>query len=80
MEQNSFEELMLELKKTVDILEKGEQSLEQSMKSYESGIRLVRDLEEKLKSMEGRMEEILADGTVKEMDVTIATELGHDRT
>lgn len=62
----SFEALMTELKKTVDNLEKGELSLEQSMRSYETGVNLVRRLEEKLKSMEGRMEEIMADGTIQE--------------
>lgn len=68
--EKSFDELMVELKKTVDGLEKGEQSLEDSMKSYETGIGLVRHLEEKLKSMEGRMEEIMADGTIKELKVS----------
>ncbi len=68
--ENTFEELMSELKKTVDGLEKGELSLEESMKSYETGIGLVRRLEDKLKSMEGRMEEIMADGTIKELKLT----------
>jgi exodeoxyribonuclease VII small subunit len=68
--EKTFEELMSDLKKTVDSLEKGELSLEESMKSYETGIGLVRRLEEKLKSMEGRMEEIMADGTVKDLQVS----------
>lgn len=62
-----FELIMIELKKTLDTLEKGDLSLEDSMKSYEIGIKLVRLAEEKLSTMEGRMEEILADGTRKEM-------------
>ncbi len=66
----SFEEIMEELNKTVENLEKGDLSLEDSMKAYEQGIGLVRKLEEKLKSMEGRMEEIMADGTIKELKIT----------
>ena len=68
--EKTFDELMLELKTTVDGLEKGELSLEESMKAYETGIGLVRHLEEKLKAMEGRMEEIMADGTVKELKLS----------
>lgn len=63
----SYEELMNKLKETLDLLEKGDLSLEASMKSYEQGVNLVRHLEEKLKSMEGRMEEIMADGTIKDL-------------
>lgn len=77
--EKSFEDLMTELKKTVDNLEKGELSLEESMRSYETGVNLVRKLEEKLKSMEGRMEEIMADGTIKELKITIEGD-PHERT
>jgi exodeoxyribonuclease VII small subunit len=65
----SFEDLMAELKKTLDVLEKGDLSLENSMKSYEKGVVLVRFAEEKLRNMEGRMEEILSDGTVRELQL-----------
>lgn len=68
----TFEALMVDLKGTLEKLEKGELSLEESMKAYESGVGLVRVLEDKLKTMEGRMEEILADGSIK--DLSIATE------
>lgn len=74
----NFDELMLELKKTLEVLEKGELSLEDSMKSYEKGISLVRFAEEKLKNMEGRMEEILADGSVKDLSLDISGEQ-HER-
>jgi exodeoxyribonuclease VII small subunit len=69
--EKSFEELMADLKTTLASLEKGELSLEDSMKCYESGVTLVRMLEDKLKKMEGRMEEILADGTVKDLDPSL---------
>lgn len=61
----NFESLMAELKKTLTILENGDLPLEESMKNYEAGVMLVRAAEEKLASMEGRMEEILADGSKK---------------
>lgn len=67
----NFDELMNELSKTLEILEKGDLSLEDSMKSYEKGIGLVRCAEEKLKNMEGHMEEILADGTVKDLKLDV---------
>jgi exodeoxyribonuclease VII small subunit len=54
--QMSFEAVMGKLKVTLDSLEKGELSLEESMKAYEIGVGLVKVLEEKLKNMEGRME------------------------
>lgn len=65
----SFEGLMAELKTTLDVLEKGELTLEESMKSYETGVTLVRLAEEKLKKMEGRMEEIMADGTIRDLSL-----------
>lgn len=71
LSEKTFEELMAELKTTLDALEKGELSLEDSMKSYESGVALVRALEHKLKKMEGRMEEILADGSIKDLEISV---------
>lgn len=67
----SFEALMSDLKATLDTLEKGELSLEDSMKAYEAGVGLVRVLEDKLKKMEGRMEEILADGSIKDLAIAV---------
>jgi exodeoxyribonuclease VII small subunit len=69
--EKNFEELMSDLKLTLDLLEKGELSLEDSMKSYETGVTLVRLLEDKIKRMEGRMEEIMADGTISELQVNL---------
>jgi exodeoxyribonuclease VII small subunit len=77
MIEMSFEELMADLKKTLDNLEKGDLSLEESMRSYEKGVVLVRHLEDKLKKMEGRMEEILADGSIKELSVSVSEDEAH---
>jgi exodeoxyribonuclease VII small subunit len=65
----NFEVLMEELKKTLLKLEQGELPLEDSMSAYEYGVNLVRSAEEKLAKMEGRMEEIMADGSKKELDL-----------
>lgn len=65
----SFEALMDELKNTLSRLEKGELALEDSMAAYEYGVTLVKSAEEKLAKMEGRMEEIMADGSKKELDL-----------
>lgn len=80
MVEMSFEELMTELKKTLDSLEKGDLSLEDSMLSYERGVVLVRHLEDKLRKMEGRMEEILSDGSIKEFAGGTGEADGHDAT
>lgn len=65
LESLSFETLMEELKKTLEALEKGDLPLEKSLLAYEEGIKYARLAEEKLKFMEGRMEEILSDGSIK---------------
>ena len=62
--EQSFEQLMDELKKTLEVLEKGELSLEESLKAYENGVKIVRAAETKLAAMEGKIEQIMADGTV----------------
>lgn len=68
MAKATFEELMAELKKTLELLEKGELPLEESMAAYEHGVSVVRSAEGKLSSMEGRMEEIMADGQKRAFD------------
>lgn len=68
LKEASFETLMAELKKTIESLEKGELTLEKSMAAYEYGVGLVRSAEHMLGNMEGRMEEILADGSKRELD------------
>ena len=64
----SFELIIEELKKRLDILEQGELSLEASMAAYEQGVGLVRQAEQTLAAMEGRMEEIMSDGKKIELD------------
>lgn len=69
LNEASFEILMTELKKTLTTLENGDLPLEESLKAYEQGVKIVRLAENKLAHMEGRMEEILKDGTIKAVDL-----------
>lgn len=57
----SFEELMKMIESTIKNLEKGDMSLEDSMKAYESGIKNIFIAQEKLNSMESKIEQILQD-------------------
>ena len=58
-EEPSFEEALAALEAIVDRLEKGELSLEESLKLYEEGIRLSRLCHGKLEEAEGRIEMLL---------------------
>jgi exodeoxyribonuclease VII small subunit len=51
----SFEDALSELEALVDILEKGDLSLEDSLKSYERGVTLTRACQETLKQAEQRV-------------------------
>lgn len=60
-----FEVVLQRLEGIVSQLEKGDVSLEDSLKSYEKGVQLVREAEKRLEGMEMRIEELLSDGTKK---------------
>ena len=75
----SFEACVQELKKRLDILEKGEPSLEESMAAYEQGVNLVRQAEQTLAAMEGRMEEIMSDGKKVTLDPQQVLAEHHDK-
>lgn len=77
-ESMSFETLMEHLKKTLEALEKGDLPLEKSLLAYEEGIRYARLAEEKLKFMEGRMEEILNDGSTKPLTISDLNQLANE--
>jgi exodeoxyribonuclease VII small subunit len=58
----SFESVLARLEAAVQRLERGELSLDDSLKAYEEGIALVRGAQGRLDGMEQRLEELLADG------------------
>lgn len=67
-DNEKFENLMGHIEKLVQNLEKGDQPLEDSLKSYEQGIQLIQVAQNKLQNMETRIEKLMADGTVTELD------------
>jgi exodeoxyribonuclease VII small subunit len=58
-EEPTFEEALAALETIVERLEKGELSLEESLKLYEEGIRLSRLCHGKLEEAEGKIEMLL---------------------
>jgi exodeoxyribonuclease VII small subunit len=69
-----FEEALARLEAVVGRLERGELSLEESLTSYEEGVRLVAAARGKLEGLQGRLEELLADGTKKKLEKRPAAE------
>jgi exodeoxyribonuclease VII small subunit len=61
-EAPSFEAALKQLEEIVQRLEKGELSLEESLKLYEEGIQLSRLCHGKLEEAEGKIEVLLKDG------------------
>jgi exodeoxyribonuclease VII small subunit len=64
----SFEAALARLESVVLKLERGELSLEESLASYEQGVRLVALARGKLHGLQGRLEELLADGTTRALE------------
>jgi len=56
-----FEDALRDLEETVHRLESGELSLEDSLAAFESGVKLVRVLNEKLEGIERRVEVLTRD-------------------
>ncbi len=54
-----FEAAFAELEKIVEKMESGEQSLEESLKSFQRGIELTRVCQQGLKSAEQRVEKLI---------------------
>jgi len=65
----NFEKLMQNLDQVVSKLESGRLSLEDSFKEYETGVKTVREAQKKLKDMEGKIEKLMADGSVEELKI-----------
>lgn len=63
----AFEELFKKLEAVVQRLERGDLSLEDSLKAYEDGIALVRSAQGRLDGMDRRLEQLLGDGRTASM-------------
>ena len=57
-----FEAALAELEKLVEKMESGEQSLEESLKSFQRGIELTRTCQKSLKEAEQRVEKLIQQG------------------
>ncbi len=53
--KESYEEMLLKLQNIVDGLENNENSLEDTMKSYEEGVKIVNKIYKTLDSYEGKL-------------------------
>tara|TARA_B100000886_G_scaffold193026_1_gene132941 strand:- start:4436 stop:4648 length:213 start_codon:yes stop_codon:yes gene_type:complete len=60
-----FEASIKELEKIVKALEEGEPSLDESLKSFEKGISLIKICQKELESAENKIKELTEDGETK---------------
>lgn len=65
----TFQQELELLEKTIRELESGRLDLDQSLARFESGVALARRLRARLDEAEGRVEVLLAEGGVEELDV-----------
>lgn len=57
-----FEAALAELERIVDTMEKGEQSLEEALASFQRGVELTRACQQGLKHAEQRVEKLMREG------------------
>ena len=65
-----FESTLKELESIVDKLEDENINLEDSVKSFEKGINLVKECQKELQSAELKIKKLLDDGSTSELDNT----------
>jgi exodeoxyribonuclease VII small subunit len=68
-EEPTFAEDLKRLEKVIRELEAGRLDLDDALKHFEEGVQLTRRLRAKLDAAEGRIEELLADGKTRALDV-----------
>lgn len=67
--ETTFEDDLETLDGIVEALESGELGLDESLKRFEEGVALARKLRARLDKAQGRVDELLADGTARALDV-----------
>jgi len=67
--KESYEELMEKLDSIIKEMEKGEVSLEKSMKNYEEGIKISNKMNMMLKEAEGKIKILTENGEKDYLDV-----------
>ena len=60
----NFEDSLAKLECIVDALEDSDVSLEESVKKFEEGIKLVRDCQKQLKEAELKVNKLMGDGEI----------------
>ena len=69
MKENSFENKMQELEKVVNLLEKGDMNLDESLVKFEEGMKLSKECNKMLEEAEKKITILLEqDGEIKETD------------
>lgn len=63
-----FEATLAELQTLVERLEKGDLSLDDSLKAYERGVALTRACQEALQNAELRVKKLTAEGVLEDLD------------
>ena len=66
---SDFEAALAELAALVERMEKGDLSLDDSLKTFERGIALTRTCQEALQNAELRVRKLTAEGTLEPMDI-----------
>ena len=64
----NFEDSLAKLESIVDALEDNDVSLEESVKKFEEGIKLVRDCQKQLKEAELKVNKLMGDGEILDQE------------
>ena len=68
--KNTFEESLKKLEKIVEKLEDGNVNLDDSIKSFEEGVALVKECQKQLSEAEIKIQTLLEDGNVEPTETT----------
>ena len=68
--KNTFEESLKKLEKIVEKLEDGNVNLDDSIKSFEEGVALVKECQKQLSEAEIKIQTLLKDGNVEPTETT----------
>ena len=68
--KNTFEESLKKLEKIVEKLEDGNVNLDDSIKSFEEGVALVKECQKQLSEAELKFQTLLEDGNVEPTEAT----------
>lgn len=69
MTETTFQQELQKLEKNIRELESGRLDLDDALKRFEEGVALTRALRKRLDEAEGRIEQLLADGSTVQLEV-----------